>query len=101
MVIYYCQIVGIVPNLQDKNKYAMENVRMINGLDVRFATAEEARKSWVKGEDDAKWTLGKLVKGFFRYYSEEFNVRQGVVSIRVGGREEKGLKKVRGGYFYL
>ncbi|GMH46839.1 hypothetical protein TrRE_jg544, partial [Triparma retinervis] len=90
MVIYYCQIIGVVPNLQDRSLYEMEDVPKINGLDVSFAKAEEARRTWVAGEDDGRWTLGKLLKGFFRYYAVNFDVRRGVVSIRVGGRAPRG-----------
>lgn len=83
MVVYYLQVVGLLPSLQNANTYNMEKAEMINGLNVNFATAEEARKTFVQTEDEGLWTLGRLAAGFFKYYSQAFDLHTGVVSIRL------------------
>ena len=42
MTVFYLQFVGVVPNLQDVERYGGKRGEVINGLNVDFATAEEA-----------------------------------------------------------
>jgi hypothetical protein len=87
MVVFYLQFVGVVPNLQDKEKYpTMEQVPPINGLNVNFATASdvaEAGDEFKSTGDDI--SIAQLLSGFFGFYANDFNVESACVSIRHGG----------------
>ena len=74
-----------------------ENIegKTINGLNVEFATALEVKKIGWKNESESKdWDLARLLKGFFVYYTEHFDVLMNMVSISRGGGERKYSKSV-------
>jgi len=74
-----------VPNLQHA-RFEPPAHEEINDLDVRFATAAQARPLF-GAEENKEVTIADLLKGFFVFYARDFDVAKGCVSIKVGGGE--------------
>jgi len=87
LVIFYLQIVGVVPNLQKirgPNTTQQEVDRCIDGHNVYFWKDLSALNGYgpnaIKKRNSQ--SVGELLRGFFHFLSEEFRYRDNVVSIR-------------------
>ncbi|GMH80109.1 hypothetical protein TL16_g08409 [Triparma laevis f. inornata] len=98
MVVFYGQWIGVCPNLQDVERWGDPNRprgERVNGLNVDFATVEEAReRGWKNESESANWDLATLVAGYFRFYTQHFDVLRGTVSISRGAQSGKYNKSV-------
>jgi len=94
MVIHYLQLLKMLPALQTLAKQSVIIVDQDywgheRKFDVSFLTAEEyLRESGTKFSNNAAqhFSLGELVYGFFRFFCQEYQWGNEVVSIRVPGR---------------
>jgi DNA polymerase sigma len=82
MVVHLLQLRGVLPCLQDLQKY-VPDLTSLSDLDT-------LNKYWKVGQN--KESLGELVMAFFKYFSADFPYVHGAISIRTGGSISKDLK---------
>ncbi|CAE7835375.1 Tent2 [Symbiodinium sp. CCMP2592] len=100
MVLYFLQLVGLLPSLQLLSK----EERMLETRDywgnersfqVGFLTAEEYQKDVADGKiaaptGEAGLSLAELFYGFIHFYSKEYNWGSEVVSVQKPDRKDRG-----------
>ncbi|CAJ1443510.1 unnamed protein product [Effrenium voratum] len=82
MVIYYLQTVGELPSLhllEDEVHRFPPDL----GFACSFASAAEAEEAWQAARDAS---CAELLRGFFQFYTEDFDWTSEVVSVRLGFR---------------
>ncbi|CAE7421810.1 TUT4 [Symbiodinium sp. CCMP2592] len=82
MVIYFLQISGKLPSLHALRQTPSTHA----AFNDQFATPDEAVVSWEEERVQPLRGAGDLLRGFFRFYAEDFDWQSEVVSVRMGSR---------------
>lgn len=92
MVLHYlqepCQP-PVVPSLQMAYPEIFDGTRNVLNLSLENPASRIAREG-----SSNQATLGELLVGFFRYYAEQFNWEDDVISVRQGRKYPKGESRV-------
>jgi len=90
-VIYYCQVTHGLPSLHELAARAHGSLlwgeRGHVGHDVDFVGPEAAQEILGSTDPLKVCRLGAVLRGFFQFFSQEYDWRREVVSVRLGTRE--------------
>lgn len=82
LVLYYLQVVGVLPNLQALAVVMGLPSEIVEKYETRFADATQA-PALPAGSAAASAPVGSLMYGFFQFYSEDFDWTSHAVSMRL------------------